>query len=71
MKKTITITLFWALCQLAVAQQNINVLFIGNSYTDVNNLPALIQQMGYSTGDTMTYQSNLPGGCTFSQHCTN
>lgn len=71
MKKTITLTLFWALCQLAVAQQNINVLFIGNSYTDVNNLPALIQQMGYSTGDTMTYQSNLPGGCTFSQHCTN
>ncbi len=71
MKKTIILTLFWALCQLAVAQSNINVLFIGNSYTDVNNLPALIQQMGYSTGDTMRYQSNLPGGCNFIQHCTN
>lgn len=71
MKKTITLTLFWALCQLAVAQQNINVLFIGNSYTDVNNLPSLIQQMGYSTGDTITYQSNLPGGSTFGQHCNN
>lgn len=71
MKKTITFTLFWAFCQLAVAQSNINVLFIGNSYTDVNNLPAIIQQMGYSTGDTMTYQANLPGGCNFAQHCTN
>lgn len=46
-------------------------MFIGNSYTNVNNLPSLIQQMGYSTGDTITYQANTPGGCTFGQHCNN
>ncbi|MBR4199498.1 MAG: T9SS type A sorting domain-containing protein [Bacteroidales bacterium] len=71
MKKTFILTIFWALGQIAIAQSNLNVLFIGNSYTDVNNLPSLIQQMGYSTGDTMRYQSNTPGGCTFMQHCTN
>lgn len=71
MKKTFILTIFWALGQIAIAQSNLNVLFIGNSYTDVNNLPSLIQQMGYSTGDTITYQSNLPGGSTFGQHCNN
>ncbi|MBP5240900.1 MAG: hypothetical protein J6Z26_03230, partial [Bacteroidales bacterium] len=71
MKKTFILTIFWALGQIAIAQSNLNVLFIGNSYTSVNNLPSLIQQMGYSTGDTITYQSNLPGGCTFGQHCNN
>lgn len=48
-----------------------NVLFIGNSYTDVNNLPSIVQQIAEDMGDQMTYQSNTPGGCTFSQHCTN
>ena len=71
MKKTFVITIFWALSQIAFAQSHLNVLFIGNSYTSVNNLPSLIQQMGYCTGDTITYQSNLPGGCTFGQHCNN
>ncbi|MBP5759638.1 MAG: PKD domain-containing protein, partial [Bacteroidales bacterium] len=71
MKKTFVITIFWALSQIAFAQSHLNVLFIGNSYTDVNNLPSLIQQMGYCTGDTITYQANLPGGCTFGQHCNN
>jgi hypothetical protein len=71
MKKTFFLTIFWALSQIAFTQSNLNVLFIGNSYTDVNNLPSLIQQMGYCTGDTITYQANLPGGCTFGQHCNN
>ncbi len=51
--------------------QNYNVLFIGNSYTEVNNLPLLINNVANSTGDTITYRSNTPGGCTFNQHCSN
>lgn len=47
------------------------VLFIGNSYTEVNNLPLLVQSAAESAGDRVEYESNTPGGCTFQQHCTN
>lgn len=71
MKKTFLSLLLLAACQLTVAQTHINALFVGNSYTHVNDLPSLIQQMAASGGDTLTHQSNTPGGCTFMQHCTN
>lgn len=44
------------------------VLFIGNSYTDVNNLPQLISNLASSNGDTLVFASHTPGGCTFQQH---
>ncbi len=73
MKKTFF--LFFALCTLlgsTIAQEERKrVLFIGNSYTDVNNLPEMIQEAAASAGHSIEYEANLPGGCTFSQHCTN
>ncbi len=48
--------------------QSYKVLFIGNSYTEVNNLPQLISNICNSVGDTITYTSSTPGGCTFRQH---
>lgn len=63
-----------ALCILSSFGQNgqhLNVLFIGNSYTDVNNLPATIASIAASTGDTLTHDKNTPGGCTFNQHTQN
>lgn len=53
------------------AQQSKHVLFIGNSYTQVNNLPQMVADVAASMGDTLTYEENTPGGCTFSQHCSN
>ena len=44
------------------------VLFIGNSYTEVNNLPQLISNCASSAGDTLVFASHTPGGCTFQQH---
>lgn len=44
------------------------VLFIGNSYTEVNNLPQLISNLASSAGDTIVFASHTPGGCTFQQH---
>lgn len=71
-KKTLfTIALLFGTAVACCAQQARNVLFIGNSYTQVNNLPAMVAAIAESMGDRMTYQSNTPGGCTFSQHCTN
>ncbi len=47
------------------------ILFIGNSYTYVNNLPQLLADLALSAGDTIVYDSNTPGGFTFENHCTN
>jgi hypothetical protein len=55
---------------LVLAQQSkkIRVLFMGNSYTYVNNLPLLIKDIASSNGDTLLYDSNCPGGQTFNGH---
>lgn len=72
MKKTLTLAVLCGLLFAAVAQEAPKkVLFIGNSYTEVNNLPLLVQKAAESAGCHMTYQSNTPGGCTFEQHCSN
>ncbi len=47
------------------------VLFIGNSYTGVNNLPSLFQQCANSTNIPTFVLSNNPGGYTFNQHLSN
>ena len=56
---------------LCNAQEPTRVLFIGNSYTDVNNLPLLVKNVALSAGRTIEYRSNTPGGCTFEMHCQN
>ena len=63
------IAMLGTLC--ASAQQTKKVLFVGNSYTAVNNLPEMVSQIAEAMGDRLEYQSNTPGGCTFSQHCSN
>ncbi len=54
-----------------VAQDVPRVLFIGNSYTEVNNLPNMVQQVARSANRDIVHSSNTPGGCLFSMHCTN
>lgn len=45
------------------------VLFIGNSYTYVNNLPALFTNMVESSGGKVSLvKSHTPGGCTLIKH---
>lgn len=46
------------------------VLFIGNSYTAVNNLPQLLRDAALSTGDSLYVESYTPGGYTFQVHST-
>lgn len=58
-----------ALC--VMAQEPKKVLFIGNSYTQVNNLPNLVLQVSQSANEAISYGENTPGGCTFAQHCQN
>jgi hypothetical protein len=53
------------------AQVKKSILFIGNSYIGVNNLPLITQQVATAMGDTLNQDSNTPGGTTFNQHTTN
>lgn len=47
------------------------VLFLGNSYTAVNNLPNLVSTIATSLGDALIFNSNTPGGYTLNGHSTN
>lgn len=55
-------------CQVAHAQRT-DVLFIGNSYTYVNDLPNSFRLLALSLGDTVNVASSAPGGYTFQGHC--
>lgn len=52
----------------AFAQESAKVLFIGNSYTYVNDLPGMISSIATSLGDQVTHDSQTPGGTTFQGH---
>lgn len=71
MKKAYIFVTMFAMALSVMAQEPKNVLFIGNSYTEVNNLPALVQHVAESAGERITYRASTPGGCTFAQHCVN
>jgi hypothetical protein len=50
------------------AQITRNVLFLGNSYTAVNNLPQIIHDIAYTGGDTLNFDGNTPGGFQLINH---
>ncbi len=51
----------------AHAQQT-SVLFIGNSYTSTNDLPATFRELALSLGDTVHVGISAPGGFTLAEH---
>ncbi len=64
-KTTLFLTL--ALTLPAAAAQGdapAKVLFLGNSYTNANNLPSLVAGLAGAAGHTLTTTKNTPGGCT-------
>lgn len=67
MKKLIA-CLFLFPFALSSQSKKINVLFLGNSYTYVNNLPQLVYNIALANGDTLVYDSNLIGGYSLNNH---
>ena len=51
--------------------QSTSILFVGNSYTYVNDLPKLVKDIALSKGDSVTTDISAPGGYTFQNHCAN
>ncbi len=56
---------------MGYTQSRKSMLFLGNSYTAVNNLPQLLHDLAIGTSDTIDFDSNIPGGYTFNLHTTN
>jgi len=53
----------------ASASEALNVLFIGNSLTYTNDLPAMIAELAKAGGQaSFVHASETPGGCTFKKH---
>lgn len=69
--KRVIVFMFLVGFQSLIFGQNKKVLFIGNSYTSVNNLPLMFYNLSLSTQDTIVYSSNTPGGHTFNNHTQN
>lgn len=66
MKNYAFIYVFILLIPFEVSGQGLirKVLFLGNSYTYVNNLPLLTAALANSSGDSLLFDSNAPGGYT-------
>ncbi len=53
------------------AQNTYRTLFLGNSYTYVNDLPGILQSLTLAGGNTLIKDGNLIGGYTLQAHSTN
>ncbi len=69
MKNTVVVSLLFILLLPASSQsKERKVLFLGNSYTGVNNLPQIISDIAINMGDTLIFDLYTPGGYTLDQH---
>lgn len=71
MKKYILILGFIFVSNSLIIGQVKRALFLGNSYTTVNNLPEKVAMLASSLGDSLYYDSNTPGGYRLLNHATN
>lgn len=70
MKKFILLFVFISLV-VSTQGQSRRALFLGNSYTAVNNLPDIVANIATSMEDTLLWERNTPGGYTLEGHSTN
>lgn len=63
MKKIIIIVFVTLVASTGISQQK-KVLFLGNSYTAVNDLPSLVKELAQSAGHDLYVDKNTPGGYT-------
>jgi len=54
--------------QLSGSNQSVRLLFIGNSYTATNDLPAMVANVLDGSGIDLDVESITPGGATLRQH---
>lgn len=67
-KKLLVIAMLLLSCTAQATTRR--VLFIGNSLTYMNNMPAMLQSFTTAMGDTLIYSQSTPGGYSFEEHCS-
>ena len=53
------------------SQDSLRVLFLGNSYTNYNNLPGITYSLAEASGNYLQTTANTPGGHTLDGHSSN
>ncbi|MFZ4589977.1 MAG: T9SS type A sorting domain-containing protein [Ignavibacteria bacterium] len=71
MKRVIVYALLIFLLPVLLIADTTRVLFVGNSYTYSNDLPAIFSGISTSLGKTVYTEMSAPGGYSFEQHLTN
>lgn len=61
-------TATFSFSQTVQAQNDLRVLFLGNSYTSYNNLPQMVKDFSTGAGKNLIIDSNMPGGMLISGH---
>jgi PKD repeat protein len=67
----ISISILFGVHEMQSQADTIRVLFLGNSYTQGNNLPQLVEDLSTAEGKTLITNRNTPGGHTLDGHSTN
>lgn len=70
MRRTLLI-IFILITSYGFTQKTKQVLFIGNSYTNVNNLPEIVKNLATADGNILIKDASFPGGHFLSQHTQN
>ena len=65
---TTLLKLLFVISSSIVSAKELNVLFIGNSYTYVNDVPKMVQNLAHAAGHTLTYDQHTEGGWTLDKH---
>ncbi|MEZ5046009.1 MAG: PKD domain-containing protein [Chitinophagaceae bacterium] len=70
-RNVISLFFFLVIGIFSTHAKKLNILYIGNSYTAVNNLPQMIADLSLTMGDTTTFTAHTPGGATANNHWSN
>ncbi len=66
-----TLIFIFSIIAICAYSQQKSVLFIGNSYTEGNNLPILVRDLATANGKDLYVLSHNPGGAPFDSHANN
>ena len=67
----ITLFIIAFISPASFCQTTKRALFLGNSYTDFNNVPQITANIAHSMGDSLYFEKNAPGGYTLQGHSVN
>jgi hypothetical protein len=68
MKKVFTYVLLFLVFPAMLFADSTRVMFVGNSYTSVNDLPTLFKNVSASLGKNVYTEMSAPGGYSFDMH---